>query len=195
MKVFNRKLVEESIAALILGLGLDDKEDGLSETPARVAKFYQEYCQPKTAEELEKLLKTFEHSDSSKSTNPMVVQTNIPFKGLCEHHLLPFVGKACIGYIPGKRIVGLSKLTRLVSVLGTLRPSVQERITDDIADTLADVLDCRGVIVVAKAEHTCMSIRGANAPDVVTSTSAVRGVFRDVTAARQEFFNLLEWSS
>ena len=120
----------------------------------------------------------------------MIAQSNIPFRMLCEHHLVPAIGRAAIGYIPNKRVVGLSKLTRLVQAVGTERPSLQEYICDKVADLLFEHIDPKGVIVAIKAEHGCMACRGVNSPGVMTMTSSVKGVFRDVPAARDEFFQL-----
>jgi GTP cyclohydrolase I len=111
---------------------------------------------------------------------------------MCSHHLVPAVGWAAIGYLPHKRVVGLSKLTRLVQAAGTRKPSTQEEITNTIADTLHQTLECLGTIVITKAEHGCMSVRGVNAPGVYTSVSAVRGLFLTNPSAKQEFFDILK---
>jgi GTP cyclohydrolase I len=159
---------------------------GLEETPERWARFFAEFNVPC---DLLELMKAFDHVEGS-DVGAMVVQSGIPFRGLCEHHLLPFHGTCDLGYIPGSRVVGLSKLTRLVQAAGTRRPSIQERITNEIADTIRDGISPLGVIVVTRAEHTCMSIRGINAPGVITTVSALRGNYVHVPAARQEFMSL-----
>jgi len=121
----------------------------------------------------------------------IVAQCNIPFRMICEHHLLPAFGLAHVGYIPRHKVVGLSKLARLVEGFGTQQPSMQELIGEKIADALHKGLDSNGSIVLIEAEHTCMSCRGVTAPGVITSTQVIRGVFRDVPAAREEFAQLV----
>ena len=178
-------------AMAILGLDLNDPD--YAKTPKRVAKFWIEYNQPVKLEDV--LSAQFDLNNGEETldsgTRSMVIQRDIPFSGLCPHHLLPFFGKAAIAYVPRGKVVGLSKLTRLVRAAGRLRPMTQERITDLIADTLYKTLDCIGVAVVIEAVHTCMAVRGVLAPEVTTTTSAVRGVFRDVPAAREEFLKLI----
>jgi GTP cyclohydrolase I len=120
------------------------------------------------------------------------VQSGIPFQALCAHHFLPFFGHANIGYIPRNKVVGLSKLARLVFHAGRLRPTIQEQVTDLIADTLVEATDCAGAIVTIRAVHTCMTVRGIKAESAVTTTSALRGIFREVPAARQEFLALIQ---
>ena len=180
-----REKIAVNMGEILEALGIDYKNDSsIVDTPNRVAKFLQEFNQ---GTDLKQLLKARFECDSKG----MVVQTGIPFRALCEHHLLPFLGVAHVGYIPNKWVVGLSKLTRLVQSAGTRRPSIQERLTKEICSLLSDELDCLGAIVVINAEHTCMSVRGINAPGVRTITSSVKGVFRDVPAAREEFFALI----
>lgn len=186
-----RESIATHYAEIIRALGLPVNSEGLSDTPKRVAKFLMEFNQKPNYDEI--LGSVFEHvGPDSNATRAMVAQTEIPFRGLCEHHFLPFFGKAHIGYIPKDRVVGLSKLTRLVQAVGTARPSIQETITNEIADILTSRLDPLGVMVVVSAEHTCMAVRGINAPGVVTTTSAVRGVFMQVPAARQEFLSFIK---
>jgi len=168
-------------------LGLDSKSEGLKQTPRRFAEYLMEFNQGLQPIE-EALGTTFEMGEGYHS---MVAQSKIPFRMICEHHLLPALGHAAIGYIPRDRVVGLSKLTRLVKAAGTNRPSLQEVICDTIADTMVRKLKPQGVIVVLEAEHSCMTCRGIAAPGVITATSAVRGVFRDVPQARNEFFSLI----
>ncbi len=178
---------EQIVRDLLLSIGLDPNTEGLSETPRRVAGYLREFTQPV---DLTSLLKDG-FDDPTDASGAMVVQDNIPFRGCCEHHLLPFHGTAAIGYIPKGRIVGLSKLTRLVQGAGTRKPSTQEEISNTIAEVLDDQLQPVGVIVVTSAIHTCMAVRGVNAPNVVTKVSAIRGVYRDVPSARAEFFAVL----
>lgn len=177
--------VEHIMAALDMSC---HDEPGLQETPKRIAKFLMEFRQPL---DLGELLGDGFENPSDVSNSELVAQSNIPFRMLCEHHFAPAHGTAAIGYIPNKKVVGLSKLTRLVQAVGTERPSIQEAICHRVANLLQEHLDPRGVIVIIRAEHTCMSCRGVNAPNVITHTSAVRGAFRDVPAAREEFFSLI----
>lgn len=162
-------------------------EPGMTDTPERWARFFAEFNRPCN---LVGLVRGFDHEGGS-DVGAMVVQSGIPFRGLCEHHLLPFYGTCDLGYIPSLRVIGLSKLTRLVQAAGTRRPSIQERITNEIADALKEGINPLGVIVVTRAEHTCMSVRGVNAPGVRTIVSALRGNFVHVPAARAEFIGLI----
>lgn len=185
--------VEESVRDMLAGLGLDPMCEGLKETPRRVAKMLRDFTRGGNL--LDELGTTFESPyDGAVAQSPLIVQDRIPFRGLCEHHLLPFFGEAAVGYIPGKRVVGLSKLVRVVQAAGTQQPSIQERITDAIADAIMKGLEAEGVIVVVRAEHTCMAVRGVNSPGVRTLTSALRGVFMADYAARAEFYALTGWS-
>lgn len=179
--------VQDLVHQLLSAIGLDPTSEGLRETPRRVAGYLREFTQQFDSERV--LKDGFDNPEGA--TGGMVVQDPIPFRGCCEHHLLPFHGSAAIGYIPKKRIVGLSKLTRLVQGVGTRKPSTQEEISNTIADILDSHLQPVGVIVVTKAIHTCMAVRGVNAPNVETRVSAVRGAFRDVPSARAEFFDIL----
>jgi len=183
--------VEDGIELVLSGLGLSLAEEGLADTPARVAKFYEEYLQDVNLIDI--LGTSFEIPEGDPRT--MVCQDRIPFRALCEHHLLPFFGEAAIGYIPNDRVVGLSKLSRLVDAAGTRRPSIQERISEDIVGALMSGLNASGAIVVIKAEHMCMAVRGVNKPGVITTTSAIRGVFVDDAVARQEFLSLVRWTN
>lgn len=189
-----RSLARDKIADLFqqVIMELDSKlaaEPGLRETPNRVAGFLMEFMQPCDPVAL---LKAFEHEDVKHGGMPMVVEKDIPLAALCEHHFCPFFGHVAIGYIPDGQVVGLSKLARLVEGIGHSRPSIQERITNQIADAINEAMDPKGVIVVVKAEHTCMTVRGIAKPGVQTITSAIRGNFVHVPAARSEFFELLK---
>ena len=191
LNLIQQDVIQDAVQKILEGMGLWQKaESGMQDTPARVAKFLMEYCRPFNPEEI-----LSPHFDNPCKHSEMIVQQNIPFRMLCEHHLLPATGKAAIGYVAGDRLVGLSKLYRLVDAAGTERPSLQEVITDKIATALEDHLQARGVIVVIKAEHGCMACRGVNRQGILTSTSSIRGVFRDVPAAKQEFFNILNLGS
>ena len=174
--------VRRLVAELLAAIGEDPRREGLRETPRRVAAMYEELFSGHEDDPGQHLTVTFaaEHDE-------MVMLRDITFASLCEHHLVPFIGKAHVAYIPGDdgRITGLSKLARLVDSYAK-RLQVQERMTSQIADTLEKVLDPRGVLVVVEAEHLCMSMRGVRKPGTVTLTSAVRGLFRDDPRTRAE---------
>jgi GTP cyclohydrolase IA len=174
--------VERLVLELLEAIGEDPGRDGLQATPHRVAAMYEELFSGHEGDAGEHLTVTFaaEHDE-------MVMVRDIPFASLCEHHMIPFIGKAHVAYIPGDdgRITGLSKLARLVDHYAR-RLQVQERMTTQIADTLESVLEPRGVLVVLEAEHLCMSIRGVKKPGTLTITSAVRGLFRDDPRTRAE---------
>jgi GTP cyclohydrolase I len=169
-------------------LGFNLEDENFTDTPKRFVKYLQEYT--KGEGNAEKHLQTgFAGTDNDYKG--MVVQTNIPFRTICPHHLLPVIGRAHLGYIPTHRVTGLSKLTRIVQDVGCEKPRMQEEITDILADMLHKGLEAKGAIVVISAEHMCMAGRGVKAHDVPTLTSSVRGNFLVVPAAREEFFDLL----
>lgn len=170
-----------AVGDLLDALGLDRRADGLADTPGRVARMFHELLTP------EPFRPTTFPNDAGY--DELVLVSGIPFASLCEHHLLPFRGTAHVGYLPGERIVGLSKLARLVESFAR-RPQVQERLTAQIADWLRDHLAPRGVGVVLEAEHLCMSIRGVRADGARTVTSTLYGLLRERPAARQEFLQL-----
>jgi GTP cyclohydrolase I len=176
-----RRAVREILAAV----GEDPDREGLLETPDRVARMYAEVFGGLREDPSVHLTKTFsqEHED-------MVLVKDIEFSSMCEHHLLPFIGKAHIGYLPDKRVVGLSKLARVVDSIAK-RPQVQEKMTEDLADLIMEHLKPRGVGVIIEASHTCMTIRGVKKPGAMTITSAVRGGFRDHPATREELLSLV----
>ncbi len=176
---------ESAAENLMTILGLDVTSEGMKDTPERFVRYLKEFIQPFKIEEV--LGDGFE----SPGASGVVVQAKIPFRMVCEHHLLPALGRTAIGYIPNKRVVGLSKLTRLVQAVGTEAPGLQEGITDRICLLLHKHIEAHGTIVVIEAEHSCMAARGVASPGVPTITSSVRGAFRDVPAARQEFFSLI----
>lgn len=182
----NQGMLESHVKAMLKEIGLDIKDPSIAETPRRFAEYLMEYRQPLDLEDV--LGAEFSVGEGFHS---MVTQSKIPFRMICEHHLLPALGHAAIGYVPSEKVVGLSKLTRLVQAVGTERPSLQEIICDRIADVMEKRLKPKGVIVAIKAEHGCMACRGVNAPGVLTTTSSVRGIFRDVPQARSEFFALI----
>jgi GTP cyclohydrolase I len=174
--------VRAAVAEILVAIGEDPERDGLVNTPNRVAAMYEELFSGLADDPARHLEVTFaaEHDE-------MVMVRDIPFASLCEHHLVPFLGKAHVAYIPAEdgRITGLSKLARLVDGYAR-RLQVQERMTTQIADAIASVLSPRGVLVVIEAEHLCMSMRGVKKPGTVTVTSSVRGLFRSDVATRAE---------
>jgi GTP cyclohydrolase IA len=177
-------------ALSILGIECDTGHPSTARTPERFVKYLREFMQPSNLEEL--MGEGFDAvHDKSTILGGIVTQSGIPFRAICEHHLLPMLGVAHVGYIPRSKVFGVSKLTRLVEAIGTEKPSIQEAITERIADILYNHLDSVGSIAVINATHSCMSCRGVAAPSVITSTSCVRGAFRDVQSARQEFFDLV----
>jgi GTP cyclohydrolase IA len=174
--------VEAAVRELLAAVGEDPTRDGLRRTPARVAAMYAEVLGGLQEDPSRHLDVSFDVQHDE-----MIMERDISIQSLCEHHLLPFIGKAHVAYIPGAdgRITGLSKLARLVDGFSR-RPQVQERLTTQVADTLQRVLQPRGVLVVIEAEHLCMSMRGVRKPGAVTVTSAVRGLFRESVATRAE---------
>ena len=176
------KRVEAAVSELLWAIGEDPDRDGLRETPRRIAAMYEELFSGIDDRPERHLTVTFaaEHDE-------MVMLKDIPFASLCEHHLVPFMGRAHLAYIPGDdgRITGLSKLARLVDVFAR-RLQVQERMTTQLADALEEALAPRGVLVVVEAEHLCMSMRGVKKPGTLTVTSSVRGLFRSDAATRAE---------
>jgi GTP cyclohydrolase I len=177
--------IEAAVREILIAVGEDPDREGLQETPARVARMYAELFSGLHRDPRDLLNKTF-----TQEYNEMVVVRDIRFESMCEHHLLPFFGKAHIAYLPKGKIVGLSKLPRAVEALSR-RPQVQERMTEELADLFMSELDARGVGVVLEATHTCMTIRGVRKPDSVCSTSAMRGTFRENQATRSEFLALI----
>ncbi len=166
---------------ILLAVGEDPDREGLRETPDRVARMYAELFSGLHQDPRQLLEKTF-----TEKYDEMVTVNDIGFDSLCEHHLLPFMGKAHVAYIPNGKIVGLSKLARVVEMLSR-RPQVQERMTEQIADLLMTELDARGVGVILEATHTCMTIRGVRKPHSVMKTSAMRGSFLTNESTRTEF--------
>ncbi|WP_297667957.1 GTP cyclohydrolase I FolE [uncultured Corynebacterium sp.] len=184
---FDQERAEAAIRELLFAIGEDPDREGLQETPARVARAYREMCAGLYEDPTEVLNKTF-----SEDHRELVLVRDITFYSMCEHHLVPFFGKAHIGYIPGEsgKVTGLSKLARLIDGLAK-RPQVQERLTSQVADALVDKLDPSAVIVVLEAEHLCMAMRGIRKPGANTVTSAVRGGFQKNAASRAEAMALI----
>jgi GTP cyclohydrolase I len=171
-----------AVRELLVALGHDPTSAHLSDTPRRVAAAYAELLSPQPFS-----LTTFPNDEAY---DELVLTRDIPFVSVCEHHLLPFAGVAHVGYLPGERIVGLSKLARVVELFAR-GLQVQERMTKQIADYLAERLRPKGVGVVVSAEHSCMSLRGVKAAGSATVTSALHGVLRDDPRSRSEFFALI----
>ena len=172
---------ERAVADLLVALGQDPDDEHAADTPRRVAAAYAELLTPRPFN-----VTTFPNDEGY---DELVLARDIPFHSLCQHHLLPFKGVAHVGYLPGDRIVGLSKLARVVDLFAR-GLQVQERLTMQVADWLQDQLDPKGVGVVIEAEHLCMSLRGVQATGSLTVTSAVHGVLRDDPRSRAEFFAL-----
>ncbi len=180
------KKIEKAVTMILEAIGEDPSREGLKKTPERVARMYEEIFGGMEMDP-EKDLEVY-FTDKHEE---MVLLTDIPLYSICEHHLLPFVGKAHVAYIPSDgRIVGLSKLSRVVETISR-RPQLQERLTTDVAEVITKMLKPRGVVVVIEAEHMCMSIRGVRKPGILTTTSAVRGIFRERPATRAEVFALI----
>ncbi|WP_239075758.1 GTP cyclohydrolase I FolE [Planosporangium flavigriseum] len=172
---------EHAAAAFLTALGMDLDTDGLAATPARMARAYAELLTPREFQ-----LTTF---DNDEGYDELVLARAVPIRSVCEHHLLPFTGVAHVGYLPGDRILGLSKLARVVELFAH-GPQVQERLTKQVADWLATHLHPRGVGVVIEAEHLCMTLRGVQAVGATTITSTLLGTLRDDARSRAEFFTL-----
>ena len=188
--------IEKAMYTVLKSLGENPEREGLKETPKRVAKMYEEMFASvgKTNDEIiSELSKTFTENDKegNQKFGDMVIVRDIPFYSTCEHHLVPFFGKAHVGYIPNKKVIGLSKIARLVEAIAK-RPQIQERITKEVADCLVSMLEPVGVIVVIQAEHLCMSMRGVKKPGSNTVTSAARGAFKDDRSTRMEFLSLIK---
>ncbi len=177
---------ERAVRDLLVALGQDPDGDHLRDTPRRVALAYEEFLTPRPF-----VPTTFPNDEGY---DELVLARDIPFHSLCEHHLLPFSGVAHVGYLPGERILGLSKLARVVELFAR-RLQVQERLTKQVADWLQDALDPKGVGVVIEAEHLCMSLRGVQKHGATTVTSALQGLVRDDPRTRQEFLALTQRSS
>jgi len=180
--------VTQSFRNLLMQIDPDPDREGLHETPERMAKAWEEWCSGYHVDTT-KLLKCFK--DGSEKYDEMVFVGNIPFYSHCEHHLAPFFGVAHVAYMPGERgVVGLSKIPRLVDAFAR-RLTVQERITTQVADTLHKVVKAKGVGVVMQARHMCVESRGVQKPGTITTTSAVRGLFRKASDVKSEFHRLI----
>lgn len=184
-KAVDHERIRAAVREILLAVGEDPDREGLLDTPDRVARMYAEMFSGIQRDPREILQKTF-----TQKYDEVVLVKDIGFESFCEHHLLPFMGKAHVGYLPNGKIVGLSKIPRVVEVLAR-RPQVQERMTEELADLLMSELDARGVGVIMEATHTCMTIRGVRNPDSICTTSAMRGVFRSNQSTRSELLALV----
>ncbi|MGV0434835.1 GTP cyclohydrolase I FolE [Corynebacterium ureicelerivorans] len=184
---FDRERAEAAVRELLIAVGEDPDREGLAETPARVARAYEEVFAGLREDPKIHLEKSF-----SENHRELVLVRDIPIYSTCEHHLVPFYGVAHIGYIPGAdgKVTGLSKLARLADMYAK-RPQVQERLTAQIADAIVEKLDASAVIVVIECEHLCMAMRGIRKPGATTTTSAVRGGFQNNAASRAEVLSLI----
>jgi len=173
---------ERAAFGFLAALGVDLDSESMSATPGRMARAYAEMFSPRAFD-----LTTF---PNDANYDELIIARSIPVQSVCEHHLLPFVGVAHVGYLPGGRILGLSKLARVVELFSR-RPQVQERLTQQVANWLQENVSPRGVGVVVEAEHLCMTVRGVRAADTSTITSALHGQLRNDASSRAEFFSLL----
>jgi len=185
VRVVDKEKIEQAVGMLIEAIGEDPAREGLRGTPRRVAEMYDEVFAGLGQDPREFLQVGFEEDHRE-----MVILREIPFHSMCEHHLLPFYGVAHVGYIPKGRVVGISKIARVVESLAR-RPQLQERLTTQIADVIDEVLQPSGVGVVLEAAHLCMIMRGVKKPGSLVTTSANRGIFRTRLATREEFISLI----
>lgn len=182
----NKEIVEKNVKTLLEEIGEDPGREGLLRTPHRVAKAYEFLTQGYTKD----IQKIVNGAIFEEKYDEMVIVKDIDFYSMCEHHLLPFYGKIHIAYVPNGKIIGLSKLPRIVDVFAR-RLQIQERLTQEIADTLDEILQPKGVAVVAEGYHMCMMMRGVEKQNSLTTTSAVHGLFQEDARTRTEFLNLI----
>ena len=180
-----QKKIQQAVLTILEAIGEDPNREGLLKTPERVARMYAELFAGMNEDPAEHLDVSF-----TEKYDEMVVLRDIPFYSMCEHHMLPFMGVAHVAYLPGEKVVGLSKLARVVESFAR-RPQIQERLTSQIADLIMEKLDAKGAAVIIEANHTCTTIRGVKKPGSVMVTSAMRGLFRKNVATRNEAMNLL----
>jgi GTP cyclohydrolase IA len=184
-KPVDQERIQHAVREILLALGENPERDGLKETPARVARMYAELFGGMHVDPRKHLKKFF-----AETCDEVILVRDISFNSMCEHHLLPFIGKAHVAYLPRERIVGLSKLARVVDEVAR-RPQVQERMTEQIANILEEELQAKGVAVVIEAMHSCMTIRGIRKPDSLCVTSAMKGCFRTKASTRAELMTLI----
>lgn len=186
--MIDQEKIQKAVRMILEAIGENPDREGLVDTPSRVAKMYAEVFSGLHSDPCDHLKTCF----YEEKHDEMVLIKDISIYSMCEHHLLPFYGKAHVAYIPNpNKITGLSKLVRVVETLSR-RPQLQERLTTQISDTIMNTLEAKGVVVVIEAEHLCMTIRGVKKPGSVTVTSAVRGIFRTNHLTRAEAFSLLK---
>ena len=184
-KMVDKQKVEQAIRLLLEGIGEDTEREGLKETPARIARMYEELMAGMEEDAAVHLSKTF----TSQNTG-IVLEKDITFYSMCEHHMLPFYGKAHVAYIPDGKVVGLSKLARTVEVFAR-RAQIQEKLTAQIADALEEHLNPAGVMIMLEAEHMCMTMRGIKKPGSKTVTVVTRGVFENNQLLQNQFMNMV----
>ncbi|MGB2601443.1 MAG: GTP cyclohydrolase I FolE [Candidatus Omnitrophota bacterium] len=183
----DKEKIKKAVKDILEAVGEDTSREGLVATPQRVANMYEEVLSGYNQDPEDVINVVFEEEDHDE----IILLKDIPLYSICEHHLVPFLGKAHVAYLPeGKRITGLSKIARVVDLLSK-KLQVQERLTTAIADTIMRKLEPKGVLVVIEAEHLCMSMRGVNKPGIITTTSAVRGIFRSDERTRAEALSLI----
>ncbi len=184
--VIDKEKIKAGVRLILEGIGEDENREGLLETPDRIARMYEEIFDGMGRDASEPLAKTF-----SVEKNEMVLEKDITFYSTCEHHFMPFYGKAHVAYLPDGKVVGLSKLARTVEIYAR-RPQLQEQLTAQIADALMEFLKPQGVMVALEAEHTCMTMRGVKKPGSKTITFAARGTFAENDKLQERFFSLLK---
>lgn len=182
----DKKKIEEGVRLILEGIGEDIHREGLLETPNRIARMYEELAAGYTDDAAQHLKKRF-HVDN----NDLVLEKDIPFYSFCEHHMVPFYGKASVAYIPNGEVVGLSKIARTLEVFAK-RFQLQERLTAQIADVFMEELKPYGVMVLIEAEHMCMTMRGIKKPGTKTVTVVTRGVFNDNEKLQNQFYRMME---
>ena len=182
----DKEKIKEGVKLILEGVGEDTTREGLLETPDRIARMYEELFAGLHTDASEHLAKTF-HVDN----NEMVIEKDITFYSMCEHHLMPFYGKAHVAYIPNGKVTGLSKLARTVDVYAR-RPQIQERLTVQIADALERTLNPKGIMVMLEAEHTCMTMRGIKKPGSKTITTVTRGDFKTDRELQKQFLSMVK---
>ncbi|MBQ0043347.1 MAG: GTP cyclohydrolase I FolE [Lachnospiraceae bacterium] len=178
--------IEEGVRLILEGIGEDVNREGLVDTPARIARMYEEICAGMNEDAKEQLSRTF-----SVSSSDIVIEKDITFYSMCEHHMMPFYGKAHIAYIPNGKVVGISKLARCVETYAR-RLQLQEQLTAQIADAIMDYLAPKGVMVIMEAEHMCMTMRGVKKPGTKTQTYATRGVFASDDALQGRVLQMIK---
>ena len=182
----DREKIEQGVRLILEGIGENPNREGLVETPDRIARMYEEIFAGLSCDAREPLSKTF-----TAQNNEMIIEKDITFYSTCEHHFMPFYGKAHVAYVPDGKVVGLSKLARTVEVYAK-RPQLQEQLTAQIADALMEFLKPKGAMVMIEAEHTCMTMRGVKKPGSKTVTYVCRGVFKENEKLKNEFFTLVK---